>query len=400
MGNRYAETVVAQSCEPGGIAKYKPEFELLLCSARTVPDSSRIDALVNAGIDWRSILDLATAHGVRPLVYRTLRTTCWDRVPGNIQAEWQEIYQSLTGKNLFITGELLRIASEFEAAGIRLAVLKGAVLAEMVYGDFALREFNDLDLLIREADFSRALELLQTLSYEPIWKYDNHKVLRFLRHVGEFTLTSNFWQTEVDLHWRVATKATALSPRVSDFPSGFQPVSIAGSNVLSLAPQDLPLYLGAQGGWDQWSDLRRICDLAEFLRKFPEIDLEPSLEAAQRLSGLSVMLTGLSLAAGLLAAPLPESVFRRIRADATVSRLVERTIRNLQNNLDASEPVSRYLFQLKAKAGLGGKIALAYSILMDRTAKDGKWIMLPRPLWWLYGLLRPLRMSGKLLRRA
>lgn len=62
--------------------------------------------------------------------------------------------------------------------------------------------------------------------------------------------------------------------------------------------------------------------------------------------------------------------------------------------------VRRYLFQMRAKEGLRGKIALAYSILMDRTANDGSWIMLPRPLWWLYGLLRPLRMSGKVLHRG
>jgi hypothetical protein len=80
--------------------------------------------------------------------------------------------------------------------------------------------------------------------------------------------------------------------------------------------------------------------------------------------------------------------------------LAARSIQNLQSSTKAGEAVSRYLFQLRAKEGVRGKVALAYSILMDRTAKDGHWIMLPRPLWWLYGLLRPLRMSGRLLRGA
>ncbi len=169
---------------------------------------------------------------------------------------------------------------------------------------------------------------------------------------------------------------------------------------MSFAPRDLPLYLAAQGGCDQWCDLRRICDLAEFIRRYPNIDWEPNIEAARRLGGLRTMLTGLSLASDLLGAELPESVVKRIRADARVSLLAQRTIQNLQRGLNSQEPLSRYRFQMTAKQGLRSRIALAYSILTDRTAEDGSWIMLPRPLWWLYGLLRPLRMSGKILRRA
>jgi hypothetical protein len=381
-------------------ATYEPEFQLLLCCARTVPDAARIEALINAGIDWRAYLDLAAHHGVRLLVYKTLRAVCWDRLPRDIQVEWHEAYQSLTGKNLFVTGEMLRITAEFQAAGIPVAAMKGAVIAEMAYGDFALREFSDLDLLIRETDFSRAIDLLQRLGYEPFWKYDNRKILRFLRHLGEYKLTSDIWPTEIDLHWRVAHKTVALSPSISDFPSGLQPVSIAGSTVLSFAPQDQPLYLAAQGGCDQWSDLRRICDLAEFIRRYPNIDWEPNLEAARRLGGLRTMLTGLSLASDLLGAELHRSIVDRIRADAGVSLLARRTIHNLRTCLNSQEPLSRYRFQMTAKQGLRSRIALAYSILTDRTAEDGSWIMLPRPLWWLYGLLRPLRMSGKILRRA
>jgi hypothetical protein len=398
MKNSSAEMTVSQTLKPGKQMLYQPEFELLLSSARSVPDSARVEELVSGGIDWRAFFELASNHGVRLLVYRSLREVCWERVPAEVQAEWNAANLSLTGKNLFLTGELLRLTAEFDSVGIRVAVMKGAALAQMVYGDVGLREFSDLDLLIRETDFSHALELLARLSYEPVWKCDPRKALQFLRHVGEYAVKSDASQAEVDLHWRVATKATALSPGMGDFPSGIQPVEVASSTVLSFAPQDLPLYLAAQGGWDQWCELRRVCDVAEFFRRYPQVDWEPSLEAARRLGGARTMLIGLSLASCLLGAELPESIASRIRADGNVSRLVERTIRKLEKNVDPGEAFRRYVFQMKAKEGLRGKIALGYSILMDRTVKDGRWIMLPRPLWWLYGFLRPLRMSAKLFR--
>lgn len=372
---------------------------MLLCSARTIPDEARIRALVYSGIEWPLFQQLATRHSVRPLVYRSLRTVCWERIPAAFRTAWERECKTLTGRNLFLAGELLRIQSELETAGIEVAVMKGAVIAAMVYGDCALREFGDLDLLIREPDFPRALDLLRQLSYEPVWKCDARKALRFLRHVGEFAVASDLWHIEVDLHWRVATKATALSPGLEDFPSGFKPVLIAGSNVLSFAPHDLPLYLAAQGGWDQWSDLRRICDVAEFLRTYPVVEWEPHLESAERLGGLRSMLPGLLLASNLLGAEVPEAAVSRIRADAMVTRLADRSIQLLEGKLNSPEAVSRYAFQLRAKRGVRGKIALAYSIAMDRTAKDGMWLMLPRPLWWMYGLLRPLRIGRMLLRK-
>ncbi len=379
---------------------YSPEFELLLCCARSVPDAARIETLISHGIDWQTFLHLSTEHNVRPLVWQALHSTCWGRVPEDIRVACDEAYRSFIGRNLLLTSELLRITAEFHAAGLCVAVMKGAVIAQIAYGDFALREFGDFDLLIQPDEFFRAIELLRQLGYNPEWKCGDSIAFRFLRYVGEYKLTRDIMRTDVDLHWRIVTKATALAPSLSEFPSGFKPVSLAGSTVLSFAPQDLPLYLAAQGGWDQWSDLRRICDLAEFLHRYPEIDLEPTLKTAQRLGGLRSMLIGLSLASTLLGVELPESAVKRIHADEAIARLAETATRNLQRNIRMGGPVSRYVFQLKAKQGLRGKIALASSILFERTAEDGSRIMLPRPLWWLYVVLRPLRIGLRMLRLA
>lgn len=375
------------------------EFELLIAAARTVPDVSRINAMVESGVDWFTLLELAQNHSVRPLVYKSLRTTCWPLIPGDVQTAWEEAYRLFTGRNLFLTGELLRITAEFERAGIPVAAMKGAVIAQMAYGDFTLREFNDLDLLVKGADFSRAVALISGIGYQPSWRLDSRKVFHFLRSLGEYKLSSDTFGIDIDLHWRLAHTTVALSPTIRDFPTGFQPLALAGSSVPTFAPQDLPLYLAAQGGADQWSDLRRICDLAEFLRRYPETDWEPHFQVAHRLGGLRSMLAGLVLARDLLGTPLPGSAGGLANSDPVVAQLAATAERNLRLGKDPGEPVSRYRFQLHAKKGGCKKMILACGILSDRTSEDGDWLMLPRPLWWLYAILRPLRMSRKLLRR-
>jgi len=374
------------------------EFDLLLSLARTVPDVERASAIVDEGVDWRAFLDLAARHRVRPLVYRSLSNVCWDRVPADVRSEWEQAYHSISGRNRFVTGELLLIADAFRAAELPLVTLKGPVLAEMAYGDFALREFSDLDLLIRVADFEKTHELLERLGYTPVLNIGGAQALQFLWHQGELTFTSSVEGPEIDLHWRAATTHTALSIEADYFWPRFQPVQLAGETVLSFAPQDLPLYLASQGGQDQWSDLRRLCDLTEFLRRHRDFDWEQLLEAARRLHGLRVLLLGLQLASELLGAEIPHQVRRRINQDTALPRLAAQAVKKLEGS-DPPGIVRLFVFQIAAKERWQEKVALVVGRLTDRTAGDGKWIILPKPLWGLYWLLRPLRMLGKLLRK-
>lgn len=395
---KYSPVATEEASETASMSqRASQEFSMLLASARTAPDATRMCALAEGELDWKSLFDFATCHGVRPLVYRSLRAVCWDRLPAPDREQWQQAQQLLMGKSLFLAGELLRITEAFTSVGTRVAALKGAVIAQMAYGDYGLRESGDIDLFVAEADVPRAIEIIERLGYKRFWKQDSRQTVRFLCHMGEYKLTSDFGP-EIDLHWRLAHRSVALAPEVGDFPSGFHPVALAGGTVLSLAVQDLPLYLSSQGGGDQWCQLRRICDFAEFLRRYPEVDWRPHLETARRLGGLRSMLIGLILARDLLGAELPDAALAEIRADNTVSQLAMRAVRNMQSNREAGETISRYIFQWRAKTGVGGKLSLARKILTDRTAFDGSWIMLPRPLWWLYPVLRPLRFAGRLLR--
>ena len=50
---------------------------------------------------------------------------------------------------LWLTLELLNIHRHLQARGLEVLPYKGPVLAEALYGNVALRQFSDLDLLVR-----------------------------------------------------------------------------------------------------------------------------------------------------------------------------------------------------------------------------------------------------------
>ena len=59
-----------------------------------------------------------------------------------------QVYLASAHRNLRLFGELRQILRAFNAAGLSVIPLKGACLAEMIYGNIALRPMVDVDLLL------------------------------------------------------------------------------------------------------------------------------------------------------------------------------------------------------------------------------------------------------------
>lgn len=372
-----------------------PEFELVLASSRTLPDSHLIRKLVQRKIDWRAFWTLATRYSVRPLVCRSLKMTCWSEVPEQSRQEWQEAIRIIAGRNLFLAGELISIVRALETAEIQVYVLKGLLYGQILYGDITLRETSDFDLMVREEDLRRAAGVLRGLGYQPRSGVNTDQLPELLRNVGEYPFVGGEKLVDIDLHWRFSNKPLAFALDLGDFRLSTQSFPLAGSIVQSIAIEELPLYLAAQGGNDFWNDLRRVCDVAEYLRRHPDTDWSPIIATARRHRAERILFAGLQLAASFLGSTLPEGVAREVERRPATGKLITKAA-NLMRTQKATGVLERHVFQIQAKDGLGAKAKLFWSILTDRMTADVKWIRLPRSLWWLYRLLRPFRMMMKL----
>jgi Uncharacterised nucleotidyltransferase len=93
--------------------------------------------------------------------------------------------------------ELSRIGSAFDDAGIDWVVAKGPVLSELLYPRSDLRQYGDLDLLVRRDQFKQAFDLLEDNGGRVI-EEDWESVLHLLK--GELNLASSAGIVS-DLHW-------------------------------------------------------------------------------------------------------------------------------------------------------------------------------------------------------
>jgi hypothetical protein len=170
---------------------------LLLCAscARTRAAAAARAAALAEAVDWDELLRLLARHRMVPLAGARLRELLPDGPPDDVAAAAARVLEGARGRALHNELATLRVATALERAGIATLPLKGALMAHRLYGDAALRESADVDLLVAAANLGRAAGELRELGYAaPPHAVRSPLHLRLV-HPGDLP--------DVELHWRV-----------------------------------------------------------------------------------------------------------------------------------------------------------------------------------------------------
>jgi hypothetical protein len=359
-----------------------PELDLVIQCARLRSDpgaSARIASLAMSPLDWMQMLELATRHGIRPIVFNALRAI---NLPENVGSKLASFYQANASANLLLASELVRLCRSFQAGGVALVPLKGPLLAASLYGDLLLRESGDLDLLVHEHNLPDARRILSRLGYEL------RSAAAFQRAAHHETLDSPATGIHVELHWRLSARQHLLPPDTRTIWGRLQLTPFVGHQLPSLGVVDQFLFLVAHGTRHNWSSLKWLCDIAEFTRLSPLADWPVILNQARRCGALRVCLLALYLAADLLSAPVPPDLLCAANADREVPKLARMVRDRLQVGTLSIPARQRFLFQTKER--FRDRVKYVYYQLITLTGTERKFIPLPKALHPLYHVLRPV----------
>ncbi|HEV3467739.1 MAG TPA: nucleotidyltransferase family protein [Pyrinomonadaceae bacterium] len=376
----------------------RPEHRLLLLCARTRADAEageEIRRLVAGGPDWDYLYRLARRHAVLPLIYRRLRAAASNEMPPAQLRRLGDDFRANTARALYLTAELERVVSLFEAEGVPVIPYKGPALAAFAYGDLALRRYVDLDILVRKEDLPRAKGLLAARGFRPAWRLTPAQERVLLRSQHNFPFEREEGRLVVELHWELAAPRYA-APRDETVWSRLVPVKLAGREVKCLGPEDLLLSLCVHGTKHLWERLAWICDVAELLNSQPDLDWASVCERARAAGTERMLLLGLRLARGLLEAPLPDEIERLAEAEPSLGRLAETVTARLFEGPGQGPPglLSSISFNLLARRGLAERVRY-FGFIFTPTDGDLAVLTLPRPLSFVYYLLRPFRLLLK-----
>ena len=364
-----------------------PEVELMLCCARTCSTPQmrvRIREIATQDIDWQAFLQLATSHGVRPLIYQSLHSTCWEALPEAARHELSHFYAANSAKNRFLAGELLHILQVFEAQDLVVVPFKGPVLAAVLYGDLALREFADLDILIRERDIPKAREILSNQGYR-----SNLANALITPDVNVDELHSASTGISIELHWQFSPRRFVPTLSAEHVWNGIEPVVILGRSIWSFSSLNMFLFLAFHGGKHCWSSLKWLCDLAEFIRSNPGLDWPGLFNRAEALGAARTCRLGIYLAAELLQAEVPASVACVVQEDAQIRRFAEEVRLRIQEARDV-DPIEGQIFNLKLKERFSDKVRYVFLQCTMYSGEEERFLSLPSSLSFVYILIRPI----------
>jgi len=100
---------------------------MLACAMPSI-DKAQIVQFLRHPIDWDLVLQQAAWHCVSPLVYRSLQAEANSGVPPKVLSALQASFEENFHKNLFLSGQMIRLANGFRERNIPVIGYKGPVL--------------------------------------------------------------------------------------------------------------------------------------------------------------------------------------------------------------------------------------------------------------------------------
>lgn len=359
------------------------EASLLFGCARGRPDPAALREIAARPIDWPAFLQLAQQANLTALCGRRLEQACPDAVPPEILEAMRLQLRQNAQRNLFLSGELLRVLECLSQDGVKALAFKGPVLAWSLYGHPGLRRFHDLDILVDPADLDRTMELFASLDYYP--DLGRRAQTKIVPSEGQVSLFRAAPPASVDLHWNLAPHAMGLKLDARHLLPRAVAVTVAGRPVLTFGPEDQLLLCAFHGSKHGWSNPSWLADLSALMETRPP-DWPRVLAEARRKRLSRALFVGLRLAYELLGTPIPSEIRRPLERDRAARALAAEARRFLLNL-----PATRSFFpremqcEFRLTESWAGKAAYVWRKLTQPSSQD----------WEMPASIRPFRLAGK-----
>lgn len=379
----------------------RTEIKLLLYCTRTKINSEvikEIRSILNQDLDWDYLLQIASYHQVLSLLYFNFNKTFSELVPPQVLAQLRHFFGINAKRNLFLAKELIFLLKLFEDNNIQAFPFKGAVLANYAYGNLALRQFSDLDILVKKKDFLKTKKLLISQQYKP--QLTKLEEIFVSEHAFQSPFLNPNGIVSLDLHWGLAPKRPRHYSRFNCLWNNSESVSLAGQSFPTFSPESMLVIQCINAVKEpQKLLLKKICDVAEIIQAYPNRDWEKVFVQARQIGCERLVLIGLDLTHKLYEMPLPDEVLSKISSSSIVRELSEELKQLFFQQANYPEKVlaenymiNRYILQTIEPQD---KFLYLFDKMITPHSKDREFICLPSSLYFLYYLVRPIRLAGE-----
>jgi len=342
-------------------------------------------------VDWQRVFELAKIHCVTPIICRFIAENGAASIPETATSIARKQFLEIWRRNTKFARALVETTRAIEAEGFPVIALKGPAFALQAWGDPAMREYSDLDLLVKPRHLPEVAKLLAARGYRARrYAPDDNYGAAFFDFESEFTIADG---VAIDLHIKLAP---------SYFPAGIDSerlwqnivrVEMEGASVATSNPIDSARFVAAHAAKHGWRCLGFVSDFAA-LASSVQLDWQALFDetGSQSRRMLSV---GVILAREMCGARIPAefaAVARRDRVAACLAHDIR--ARMFETSADSLSLFHDWVVPLRSIEGTAVRLRYVAGRAFRPTVEDREFIDLPRKIQWAYYLTRPLRMLG------
>jgi hypothetical protein len=382
---------------PFGSDFLRREWPLLLDSCSLPRDPAKISALVAVIRDADSFICLAQAHGVLGHFTAALTGIPGFQIPSRFLDSLRVHQRAYLLSNLAMTAELFRVLELFRQSEIECVVVKGPVLSLRAYGEPAVRQYADLDLLLGQKDIPRAAEILVDAGYD---SRISAQAIRSRKIPGEYRFRAQDSEIILELHTERTLRYFPLPLPIEEYFHCKTALSLDGLPVPALSAEHEFVLISVHGATHFWERLMWICDVAAMVHNHPQLDWNMIRRSAAEVGAERMVRVALLLAERSLRVPIPKDMKNEVQRDSAGLRLVRQIETWLPYAGFAAPSILpraffRFAVRGNAIAGLGYLARLSLSTTEEDWSPEST---APR-LRWAEILRRPFRLAKKYRRR-
>jgi hypothetical protein len=368
-------------------------FDLLCQCCRlshAVPANGRIDEFQ----DWDALLRLASHHRVLPAVYLALKGR--GDIPGSILSALDARFSRHVQRALRFSALLMEVSGQLQKCGVTFLCHKGPALAQTLYGDVAMREFGDLDFLVRAKDVQQAGAAMAEIGLTNKLALSPRQGREYLRTGYEYVFGTAREPNLVEIQWQLLPRFYSADLELEEFFQRSVELSLEGADLRTPCDEDHLLLLcvhAAKHGWSQLGMVRDISTLAD-----RGLDWNFILHEASRLGLKRILDISLKLGERLLGLKVPGEISAELKDRQNGVRVSEICHRMLRSEEIDSNSLRYVRMTMGLRERRRDQIRIAWRLAT--TPGIGEWQsrQIPDSLFLLYRAVRTWRLGTRALR--
>lgn len=294
-------------------------------------------------LDFEHLQALINQHRTHPCVYKNIRQHFTKQVPSSFLLSLKNRYIKNMTRNTKQLGICAKLNQLFQDNNISIHFFKGLSLSKILYHDIALRNNNDIDVLISKSDLGQANRILNSMGFyahefdalDNEWRNAYFKVHKDIGYTNQEGVL-------IELHLELSIPIIA---EMSIYQKELQYRDKLFQTTLS---SDELFYLCWHGSHSLFHRLKWLIDLKLYCEK-----LEKKIDDSSYFSGNSRrnVVCSLYLLAKLYKTPLSEKVISFYKKDWLCRMMIKTCLQGMENPAyvnSGSFAIKRHIFEIFA----------------------------------------------------